>query len=139
MIVTAAPPEFLPWLARRAQCNVGPEMKGIMAVDDTGRVHGMAGFDGWTPNSVVLSIALDNPASFRSLVKPIFHYAFVQAQRGVALAVVKGSNARSLALCSRVGFREAYRVRDGVTVGEDLVIFEMRREECRWIDQRKAA
>jgi RimJ/RimL family protein N-acetyltransferase len=141
VIVKAAPLEHVLWLAERAQFTPSMEIKAIEAVDDTGRIHGMAGFDGWTANSVVLTLALDNPAAFRQLVFAIFHYAFIQAGRGVALATVRGSNARSLKLCRHVGMREAYRVRDGVAVGEDLVIMEMRREECRWIPHadRKAA
>lgn len=141
MIVRAAPREHFPWLIQRAECNASIDFKAIEAVDESGRIHGMAGFDGWTPNSVVLTIALDNPAAFRHLVLPIFDYAFLQAGRGVALATVRGSNAKSLKLCKHVGLREVYRVRDGVRVGEDLVIFEMRREECRWIPEqaRKAA
>lgn len=141
MIVQAAPLEHVLWLAERAQFNPSMDIKAIEAVDAAGRIHGMAGFDGWTANSVVLTLALDNPACFRQLILAIFHYAFVQAGRGVALATVRGSNVRSLKLCKHVGMREVYRVRDGVAVGEDLVIMEMRREECKWISQadRKAA
>lgn len=139
MNVVPASPYMIPWLADRAGVNVSQNVKAIAAVDARGTIHGMVGFDGWTGNSVVMSVALDNPASLRSLIRPAFDYAFNQANRGVALATVKGSNKRSLRLCNRVGLREVYRVRDGVAVGEDLVIFEMRREDCRWINQRRAA
>ena len=133
MIVIPASPPLFPWLTSRAQVNASPEMKAIAVIDATGKIHGMAGFDGWTPNSVVVTLALDTPVAFKRLIWALFHFAFVQARRGVLLATVKGSNARSIKLCKHVGMREVYRVRDGITVGEDLVIFEMRREECRWI------
>ena len=137
MIITAAPPQMYAWLTSRAQTVAGPEMKAIIAFDpQTGKVGGMAGFDGWTNNSVVMSVALDSPIALRRIVHAAFEYAFLQAKKGVALATVKGSNTRSLALCRKVGFREVYRVRDGIEVGEDLVIFEMRREECRWIPEQ---
>lgn len=141
MIVRAAPSEHLPWLVSRAKFNASHEIKAMEAVDDDGRIHGMAGFDGWTPNSVVLTIALDNPSCLRHMIHGIFHYAFIQAGRGVALATIVGSNKRSIALCRHVGFREAYRVRDGAQVGEDLVLMEMRREDCRWLPRanRKVA
>ena len=141
MIVRAAPMEHIPWLLERAKFNASMEIKAIEAVDEQGRIHGMAGFDGWTPNSVVLTIALEDPTCLRRLIHPIFHYAFVQADRGVALATIVGSNKRSITLCRHAGFREVYRVRDGVKPGEDLVLMEMRREECRWIPRanRKAA
>lgn len=141
MIVQAAPLAHIPWLLERAKFNASVEIKAIEAVDSAGRIHGMAGFDGWTPNSVVLTIALDNPACLRHMIHAIFNFAFIQTGRGVALATIIGSNTRSIALCRHAGFREVYRVRDGVKPGEDLVLMEMRREECRWIPRanRKAA
>ena len=139
MIVRAATWDHVPWLTSRALFTASPEFKGIEAVDDTGRIHGMAGFDGWTPNSVVVTIALDNPAALRNLLPAIFGYAFVQANRGVLLAVVQGINERSLKLCKHVGLSEVCRIRDGVDLGNDMIIMQMRREDCRWLQQRKVA
>ena len=142
MIVEAASTyEDCTFLVERADLTPGPTFKAIKAVDDSGRIHGMAGFDGWTENSVVLTIALDNPAAFRSLVHPIFHYVFVQSGRGIALAMIRSSNVRSQELCKHVGLKEVYRIRDGIKVGEDILIFELRREDCRWIadEHRRAA
>lgn len=135
MIIRAAPWAHFMWLVERAGCTASTEFKAIEAVDENGRIHGMVGFDGWTENSVVMNIALDNPASFRHLLRPTFEYAFLQAKRGVALCMVRATNTRSARLCQKVGFREAYRVKDGICVGEDMILFEMRREECRWIPQ----
>jgi len=139
VIVQAAPWFHFNWLLERSGAVGSDGFKAIEALGPDGRIHGMVGFDGWTMNSVCMHIALDNPAAFRSLVHPIFEYAFHQCNRGIALCTVRSNNTRSLRLCERVGFREAYRVRDGFEVGIDLVLFEMRREECRWIQQRKAA
>jgi hypothetical protein len=140
VIIEAAPREAFGWLSKRTEIVPSLDFKAIVAHSD-GRIHGMAGFDGWTENSVVVSIALDNPAALRGLILEIFRYVFVQANRGVMLAMVRSSNVRSARLCSHVGLREVYRVRDGIRVGEDIVIFEMRREDCRWIaaEHRKAA
>lgn len=140
-MVQGAPSEHWRWLNERADIVPSPVFKAIEAVDEDGRIHGMVGFDGWTENSVVLTIALDNKAALRSLLNPVFDYAFVQAGRGIALAMVRGGNVRSQGLCRHTGFREIYRIRDGIKIGEDIVLFEMRREDCRWIkpEQRRAA
>jgi hypothetical protein len=129
------------WLQKRSDIVPSPEFKAIEAVDSLGRIHGMVGFDGWTENSVVLTIALENPASLRSLIHPASNYVFVQANRGIALAMIRGGNLRSQRLCKHAGLKEVYRVRDGIRVGEDIVIMELRREDCRWIESehRKAA
>lgn len=138
MDVVGCYPEEYGWLVDRAGCEITQGFKAIKAVDASGRIHGMVGYGGWTENSVVMSIALDNPACFRELLKWAFQYPFEQCNRGVALAMVRANNGRSARLCKRVGFREAYRVRDGIRVGEDLILFEMRREECRFIARRAA-
>ena len=99
----------------------------------SGRIHGMIGYGAWTENSCLMHIALDNPACFRSLLAWAFRYLFEMTGRGVAFATVRARNERSMRLCKRIGMREAYRLKDAIAVGEDMVLFEMRREDCRWI------
>jgi RimJ/RimL family protein N-acetyltransferase len=139
LIVREATRDRYAWIAQRAPLTAGPEFRAIEAVDAAGRIHGMIGYDGWTPNAVTMHIALENPAALRSLLRPAFRVPFLGLGRQVALASVLGNNARSLALVRSVGFREACRIRDGFAVGVDLVIFEMRRDDCRWLPESKEA
>jgi len=131
-------PEEYDWLVERAGCDITTGFKAIKVVDEKGKIHGMVGYGNWTANAVVLTIALDNPAALREVLKWGFRYPFEQCGRGIALAVVRGRNKRSLSLCNKVGFRECYRVKDGIDIGEDMIFFQMRREDCRYI-ARKAA
>lgn len=133
MIVRAAPPEHYPWIASRAGLVCGPTFRAIEAVDAAGRIHGMVGYDGWTPNAVCLHVALEHPAALRALLRDGFGIPFLQLGRGVALAQVLGTNSRSLALVKRLGFRPTAIIRDGWERGVDVHWFEMRRDECRWI------
>ena len=133
MIVRDAPAEHYGWIAERARLAIGPSFRAIEAVDESGRIHGMVGYDGWTDNAVCIHIALDNPAALRALLKPGFGIPFLRLNKGVILAQVVSSNDRSLRLVPRLGFRFAYRVRDGWAKGLDMVWFEMRKEDCRHI------
>ena len=128
------------WLVERAGCDITPGFKAIKFVKDD-RIHGMVGYGSWTANAVVMHIALENPAALRETLKWAFRYPFEQCGRGVAIATVRERNERSMRLCQKIGMREVYRIKDGVEVGEDMVIFEMRREDCRWVPEavRKAA
>ena len=139
MIVRAAPPEHFRYLNERAGVAITPTFKAIEAIDEKGTVHGMFGYDGWTPNAVVMHVALDTAVALRHLLRPAFGYPFVQLGLGVALCAIRGDNVRSLRLTEHVGFRRVYTIRDCFGVGIDQMIFELRREECRWIEQRKAA
>lgn len=141
MIIRAAPPEHFQYLVERAGVYPSPLFKAIEAVDAKGTVHGMFGYDGWTINAVVMHVALDNPATLRHLIYPAFAYPFVQLNLGIALCAIRGDNSRSLKLTERVGFKRVYTIKDCFGLGIDQMIYEMRREDCRWIapSARKAA
>jgi hypothetical protein len=139
MIVRAAPPEHFQYLVERAGVYPSPLFKAIEAVDEKSTVHGMFGYDGWTPNAVVMHVALDNPAVLRHLIHPAFYFPFIQLDLGIALCAIRGDNKRSIQLTEHVGFKEVYRIVNCFGSGIDQMIYEMRRENCRWLMQRKAA
>jgi hypothetical protein len=140
VIVRDAPTEHYGWLAERATLVIGDQFRAIEAIDDAGRIHGMVGFDGWMPNAVSMHVALENPAALRSVLRTAFRIAFLVADKGVARAYVLSTNTRSLALVARLGFTFAYRSVNGWAKGVDIILFEMRREDCRWLNPaRKAA
>jgi hypothetical protein len=139
MLARAAPPEHFQYLHERAGVAITPTFKAIEAVDEKGIVHGMFGYDGWTRNAVVMHVALDSPAALRTLLYPAFGYPFLQLGLGIALCAIRGDNVRSIRLTEHVGFKRVYTVRDCFGGGVDQMIYEMRREDCRWLAQRKAA
>lgn len=132
--VSAALPSDFGWIQERTGCARTNGFKAIKATDDAGRILGMVAYDGWTENAVQAHMAVDTPVAWRALLKPAFEYPFIQAGKSVILAIIPAGNARSVNLAKRFGFRETYRVRDGWATGEDLVLLEMRREECRWLE-----
>lgn len=140
MIVRAAHPSHFGWVLERVGYAPTAAFRAIEAIDASGRIHGMVGYDMWSENAVWMHVALENPAALRALLRPAFAYPFVEAGRDIALASVRESNVRSRALVERVGFREVWRCRDAVRPGEDGLVYELRRAECRWIAaERKAA
>lgn len=96
-------------------------------------IAAMVGFDGWTESAAHMHVAVDRPGACRGLLRAAFRYLFEQCGRVLARGEVRASNHRSRTLALHLGFRPVGRVTDGWAVGEDLVQFEMRRHECRWI------
>lgn len=139
-VLAAAPADFA-WLVERTSCAPTGSFKAIKAVDSSGRIRGMVGYDMWTVNAVQAHMAVDSPIVWRSLLRPAFAYPFEQAGKGLLLGIIPAGNARSMALTRRLRFRETYRIRDGWAAGEDLAVFEMLRDECPWLSAgtRKAA
>lgn len=140
MIVRAAHPDHFAWLAERAQCVCSPHFKAIEAVRPDGTIAGMVGYDMFTPNGCVMHVALDTPAAVRPLMVPSFAYPFLQLGKGIVTATVASENRASVLFCQHLGFVEEHRIKDGWSQGSDVIIFTMRRENCRWIvPARKAA
>jgi RimJ/RimL family protein N-acetyltransferase len=133
----AAPPEHFRWLAARARLTIGTGFQALEVVKNgtvPEKILGMVGFDGWTATSVSLHVAVDDPRVLRRLIKPAFGVAFYEFGKEVITVTVLSTNERSLKLVKGLGFREVYRGKDWVDRGVDLVIHEMRRNECRWLE-----
>lgn len=131
--VVAVPPPALAWLEERVGVTLTSSARGIAAVDAAGRIRGMIAYDAWTENSVQAHMAVDSPIAWRALVRPTFSYPFLEAGRGVLLGLIRASNTASLRTAIHLGLEEVARIRDGVAVGEDLVLMQLRRENCRWL------
>lgn len=137
MIVRQAPAEHYAWIAERAQLVIGDQFRALEALDGD-RILGMVGYDAWTLNACNMHVALDSPIAVRGLLPQAFELPFKSI--GVVTCNVVSTNERSLRLVRHLGFKELTRVRDGWAVGIDMLLFEMRREDCKWIGlQRKAA
>lgn len=135
MEVRAAPPEHFDWLLSRIGLVPALDFRAIEAVDGSGEIRAMVGYDRWTHNSVNAHIAVDAPIALRSIVPAAFAYPFQQVGYGVIVAPVAADNLASMRLCQGLGFRDAYRIRDGHKRGVDLVLWEMRREACRHLKE----
>lgn len=124
----------LGWIAQRTGGSYSANARAIAATDEkTGRTMGMVAYDSWAHNSVQISIALEAPIAWRALAKPAFQYPFSECGLGVVIALVSSANKRSLELTEHVGFRPTHRIEDAILPGVHLVLFEMRKKECRWL------
>lgn len=141
MRVRAAPLEHYAWLCRRVGYAPTREFRAIEAVRDDGHILGMVGYDHWSPNAVWMHVALVDECprgGLRGFVRAAFAYPFVEAGREIVLGSVRGGNVAAQRLDLHLGFREVCRIVDGVAKGEDLIFYEMRKADCRWLG-RKAA
>jgi GNAT superfamily N-acetyltransferase len=107
---------------------------GILAFDE-GRLVAGALFDCWTHTSVQIHVFVTDPLALRhGFQQEVFEYLFDVCGRKMVLGVTPSNNARALKFNAHMGFREVFRVADGFAEGVDLVLSQMRREDCRWID-----
>jgi len=130
--VCGALPDEYGWIAQRARLVPDRSFRAIKAIDESGRILAMVGYDGWMDNACCAHIAVEHPAALRHVLRAGFRVPFVELGLGVLIAKVLSTNARSLALVKHLGFREVCRGKDWVRPGVDLIVLEMRREECKW-------
>ena len=132
-VIERATEQDLIWLCRQLPYNPTSGLRGV-AHRRGGQLLAVVAYDNWTDNSVFMHVWSVGPRAWtRLFLQEVFRYAFDIAGRGVAIAVTQGDNAATIEFCRRVGFKESHRIKDGWKLGTDLVIQEMRRNECRWL------
>jgi len=127
------------WIINRIGCQLTTEARGLMAIDDEEKIHGMIVFDSWTPNSCQAHIALSSPIALRCLLNELFDYAFNQADRSIILCIIRSHNVDSSRLVRHMGFVEVARIVAAYSSVEDLLIFQLRKEKCRFIEEPDCA
>jgi hypothetical protein len=133
--VRAATPGERQWFSEHVGIPLTDMARGIAAVRDDGAIRAMCVFDMWTRNAAYGHLAVIEPIAVRQLMRWAFRWFFLETGKGVLLGSVRASNAKALRLNKHLGFREAHRVKDGTKEGEDMILMEMRREECKWLKE----
>lgn len=140
MLLAAATSGDIAWLSERTGYLPTRNARGLAAVDGSGRTRGVVGYDGWTQAAVHCHMAVDTPIAWRALLPEAFRYPLETCGRRLLIALVTADNARSLALARHFGFAETARIRGGWSDGVDLVLLELRKDDCRWLaGSRRAA
>lgn len=131
-MIAAATLQQLTMLCNATGLVPTPDIKGVALTRDR-QTTAVVGYDRWTDNSVEMHIWVRDSFMTPGFVRACFEYPFIQAKKGLVIGVTPGNNVAALAMNARLGFVPVYTIKDGNSVGEDLVIQEMRRENCRWI------
>lgn len=142
MNIRAAPKEHFGWIEERTGLSLSANARAIEAVDGKGHIRGQVAFDGWTPTACQAHMAVDHPIVWRSLLVPALDYAFQQAGKIVLVGIIAAHNAASRRFARAVGFRDIARIKDGWEAGDDLVVYQLRKQDAaRWLTQnhRRAA
>lgn len=141
-MITFAPSqsaECWAWFMRHTTPSLSRQAKAIVAWRGEERAA-MVVFDQWTENSAQLHIAIPDPIVLKhGFLEELFGYLFGTTGRAVALGVTHSSNKTALKFNAHVGMVEVYRIKDGATLGDDLVLQELRKEDCKWITHEEAA
>lgn len=136
-IVRAATQTEIKDISNKIDFAFNDRSNGVVIEDDRGEVGAMAIYDRWTKSSVEMHAYSKSPKFIFNpdFCKAIFTYPFVQQNKMLAYAVTPCDNSASIAIARFLGFKEVYRIKDGWNLGTDMVIQELRRASCRFLDR----
>jgi len=99
-------------------------------------LRGVAVFDTFTPTSCMVHLASDGSRRWmtRELITRVFAYPFLQCRFRRISCIASETNTDSLRIIRHFGWVQEGVIREGGTEGEDLLLFGMLREECRFLD-----
>ena len=136
-VIRAASQVELEFLCKKLDFICNSHSNGVLIENEYGGIGAMAMYDRWTYSAVEMHAYSSSPKYvFRpEFCRAIFEYPFIQQNKMLAFAVTPCDNTASIALARWLGFKEVYRIRDGWKPGTDMVIQELRRENCRFLGQ----
>ena len=124
--------EHWPWVYEQTEALLCLDTQGLVALVD-GELRCAVVFDTWTKNSCVGHFVFRDKRAIRSLIEAAFDFVFNFANRGILLGITPSDNEKALKFSKGLGFQELYRVKDGMDIGIDYVVQELRRENCKWL------
>lgn len=133
-MIRAAYRDELELIASRLPIAIDSETRGVLYEDNRG-LGAMVIYDSWTNTACQVHIYSNGPDRlFRpDFIREVFWYPFIQCGKSLLYSVTPADSEASLALSKYLGFREMYRQKDGWDKGIDMVLKELRREDCRWL------
>jgi hypothetical protein len=111
---------------------------GIMAIDEeTNTTVGAAIMDNWTHNSVQMHFIVTNSMVLRhGFMEEIFDFIFNVKKLSYIYGMVRETNEKALKIDAHMGFVEVLRLPDAWAVGEDILVVELKKENCQYLPQQ---
>lgn len=120
------------WLSKRTHVQWSSDLRTIGLLDKDKNIAAVCGFNGHMGNCCQMHIAIEGKLT-RPYIRACFGYPFKTLGYACVIGLVAEGNKDALRFDQHIGFKEVHRIRQGASGGEDLIILEMRREDCRWL------
>jgi hypothetical protein len=122
------------WVKDLIKPNFTENTTGIVCVRDNGTPAGAVILDSWTANSVQGHLGAETPMVWRAgLHKEAFKYVFETAGRKIFLGLTPSDRLEAIRFHDKIGFKQVCRIPDGFADGIDYILYQMNKEDCRYI------
>lgn len=124
--------------ARGVVISPSDDLRFIAHANADNKIDAVVAYNGFTYRVCSMHVCGDGGHWIdRQMLRVCFDYVFNHCKCVAVYGQVAANNERALRLDKHLGFREITRLANAVEDGVDLVILEMRREDCRWIKDRR--
>lgn len=140
MISRVDNPHDRAFLEEQVEIRLAQIDRCLAACTDDLKSYVVLGFQHYNGHDMELSIATNGGRTWatREFLRTAFSYVFDDCGCHRCTVRVREDNTQSLELVKRLGWKQEGVLREAVKTGENLIIFGMLRQECRWIsDGRK--
>lgn len=113
------------------------DFRGVIFLNKEGQPGVAYGWHGFIGRVCAVNIVIEDKHTLtKSVAREAFRFPFEVCGCNSVLAFVDSANAESMELCQRAGFIALSGVPDGGLLG-DLIIFEMPKDNCRWLRTKR--
>ena len=129
--------ELAAWAQEKMPGRLGFDAPFCVGVINENQLGAVIVYDNYRPavKSISVSIVVeDKKVLTRKLLKTLFAYPFFDLQCRRIQAIIDEKNNPSIKLCRQLGFAQEGILRKASPIeGNDLLIFGMLKEECKWL------
>lgn len=128
-------------MAREIHVNPSHDLQAILWVNaETKMVEWVVGFNAFLGKTCQMHVVnLTGKSTPRKLIWAAFHYAFVVCGLSMVFGILNSNNERAVEYDKKLGFKEVNRFPEAHDDGGDIVVLQMKRDDCRWVKELKNA
>jgi hypothetical protein len=129
------------WVNQQVGIKRCEDTGGIMAIDSTtNSTVGACIMDNWTNNSVQCHFMISSPMVLKhGFLEDCFDFMFNVGNVSRIYGLVPGNNFKALKFNKHMGFTVKAVMEEAYEVGIDYILLEMKKDNCRFLDSRRAA
>lgn len=139
ILIPFTPFKHLEYARRVSQASISADTGGIVALSAAGEPIGLVLFDSWSETAVTAHISVQKAYCLRALHVEAFRYIFEVCGKKMMLGFTASDNVKAIRLNSHFGFTEIARIPDATSDGVDQIIYQMLREDCKYLSKLKEA
>ena len=109
------------------------DLKALLWFSKRGTIDWVVGYNNWIGKTVQMHVVSSRVYCPKVFVYDIFNYPFNKHGINIIFGTINSLNVKSISLAKKIGFKEKVRWSKAHNDEGDLVLMELKKENCKWI------